>query len=249
MLAVCGGGLRDYLEHHGELGRSDLFALAPITIRGADRAEPGRREIDFIEVGLGTHLADPVDRLRHIHAQTSSSSVVARAVSARELTNLDEHAPAATLALTAKLFGTAFAARRAHQPLPACTITNVPGPAVPLYLNGARMTYFSAILPVADGMGLAFAVTSYDDRVIVSPTSCRELMPDPLVFTQCVRDAFQELLERARAVPPGDAPLRPAPRRSSAGGTPRPRPPSARKAASGPRAGRAGRPRSTAPSH
>jgi len=69
---------------------------------------------------------------------------------------------------------------------------------VPLYLNGARMTYFSAILPIADGMGLVFAVTSYDGRIVVSPTSCRELMPDPQAFTQCVRDSFQEYLALAR---------------------------------------------------
>ena len=63
-----------------------------------------------------------------------------------------------------------------------CTITNVPGRIVPLYMCGARMTYFSAIMPIADGMGLVFAVTSYDGRIVVSPTSCRDLMPDPERF-------------------------------------------------------------------
>jgi hypothetical protein len=48
-------------------------------------------------------------------------------------------------------------------------------------------------------MGLVFAVTGYDGRIVVSPTSCRELMPDPQVFTQCVRDSFQEYLALARA--------------------------------------------------
>ena len=70
---------------------------------------------------------------------------------------------------------------------------------MPLYLYGARMTYFSAIMPIADGMGLVFAVTSYDGRIIISPTSCRELMPDPEVFAQCLRDSFQELLAAAQA--------------------------------------------------
>jgi hypothetical protein len=82
---------------------------------------------------------------------------------------------------------------------PSCTITHVPGPSGPVYLHGARMSYFSAILPIADGMGLVFAVTGYDGRIVVSPTSCRELMPDPQVFTQCVRDSFQEYLALARA--------------------------------------------------
>jgi diacylglycerol O-acyltransferase / wax synthase len=89
-----------------------------------------------------------------------------------------------------------------RSPLANCTITNVPGPSVPLYLCGARMSYFSAIMPISDGMGLVFAVTSYDGRIIISPTSCRELMPDPAVFAQCVRDSFQEYLAAALAAPP-----------------------------------------------
>ena len=66
-----------------------------------------------------------------------------------------------------------------HPPLANCPIPRVTGPSVPLYLGGARMTYFSAILPISDGMGLVFAVTRYEGRIVISPTSCRELMPDP----------------------------------------------------------------------
>jgi diacylglycerol O-acyltransferase / wax synthase len=62
-----------------------------------------------------------------------------------------------------------------------------------MYLCGARLTYFSAILPITDGMGLVFAVTSYDGRLNISPTSCRELMPDPAQFALDLRESFQEL--------------------------------------------------------
>jgi hypothetical protein len=73
----------------------------------------------------------------------------------------------------------------------------VPGPAIPLYLNGARMTYFSAIMPITDGMGLVFSVTSYDGKIIISPTSCREQIPDPEFFAVCIRESFQEYLQLA----------------------------------------------------
>jgi len=108
----------------------------------------------------------------------------------------------------------------AAQVLDSCTITWLPAPAAPLYLGGARMTYFSAILPISDGTGLAFAVTCYDGRVVVSPTSCRELMPDPQAFTQCVRDSFQEYLALARPVAAPTAAVKPrsaAPRGSASG--------------------------------
>jgi hypothetical protein len=87
---------------------------------------------------------------------------------------------------------------------------------MPLYLCGARMSYFSAIMPIADGLGLSVAVTSYDGRIIVSPTSCRELMPDPEFFAQCVRDSFQELLAAAADRTPAPKAARTAPRRASA---------------------------------
>ena len=68
-----------------------------------------------------------------------------------------------------------------------------------MYLCGARLSYYSAILPISDGLGLAFAVTRYDGRLVISPTSCRELMPDPEAFAQCLRDSFQEYLALAQA--------------------------------------------------
>ena len=92
----------------------------------------------------------------------------------------------------------------------------MPGPAQPLYLCGAHLSYFSAIMPIADGMGLVFAVTSYDGQVVISPTSCRELMPDPELFAQCVRDSFQEYLAAALVSPGLASRPKPSPKPAAA---------------------------------
>jgi len=197
VLAVCGGAMKRYLDDKGELPEASLTAIAPFYIRGADAGGDDKPDMSWLQVQLGTHIADPVQRLAFVRDQTASSETVARAVSALELTDIGQHAPAATLALTSKMLGRASLGIGRRAPLANCTITNVPGPSVPLYLCGARMTYFSAIMPINDGMGLVFAVTSYDGRIIISPTSCRELMPDPETFAQCVRDSFQEYLAAA----------------------------------------------------
>jgi hypothetical protein len=52
-------------------------------------------------------------------------------------------------------------------------------------------------MPISDGMGLVFSVTSYDGKIIISPTSCREQVPDPEFFALCIRESFQEYLELA----------------------------------------------------
>ena len=222
IVAVCAGGLRDYLELHGELPAGELTGLAPA--RGT--ADPsaarglGRRFGHGLRLRLGTDTTDPLRRLAALHQQTTS------APAHRVSTGIRGAAPV------------------------ACTFTPLPGPTEPWFLAGARMTYLSALLPISDGQGLAFATTVYDGRVVISPTSCRELMPDPEVFAQCLRDSFQQLLALAGSAPRPPASgktLRPPPPRESSPGTRSPARRSARKAATAPAAGPAARPRSTAP--
>ncbi len=195
VLAVCAGALRKYLEANEELPDEDLSTMTPVYVRDAG----GKPQVEWVNLGLGVNIADPAKRLAFIKAQTAASELMSRAIGARELTDIGTHAPAVTLTLTGKMLGRALLGAGRRAPLANCVITNVPGPTVPLYLNGARMTYFSAIMPINDGLGLVFAVTSYDGKIIVSPTSCREQMPDPEVFAQCVRDCFQDYVALARA--------------------------------------------------
>jgi len=197
VLAVCGGAMRRYLAVHDELPTVSLVTIAPISIRHADATE-ARSRVSMMRVPLGTDIAEPVERLRHVRRHTASADEMEHAIGARELTDLSQHAPARTLATTARLLSGAALGVGKHAPLANCTVTNVPGPTIPLYLDGARMTYFSAIMPITDGMGLVFAVTSHDGRIVISPTSCRELVPEPEVLAQCIRDEFQEFLAIAR---------------------------------------------------
>ena len=243
VLAVCAGGLRRYLAAHAELPEADLAAITTIDV-GPKRREATNGAVEWLHVQLGTAVADPRQRLALIQQQTSATESNERAAAASQRSASSEQGSAAALAVTRKLFGRSSVATDPELPLASCTVTPVPGPPVPMYLVGARMSYFSAILPIADGMGLVFAVTRYDGRVVISPTSCRELMPDPEAFTQCVRDSFQEYLALAR----GAAPVATSARlRRSAAGKRSPAGPKARTASTAPRPARAGRPRSTTP--
>ncbi len=233
VLAVCAGGLRRYLAAQGELPQADLAARCAIGGRS------GEGTVTWRQLRFGTGEADPVRRLALIHEQTAAPPPDEPAEAGDGAAGGDAAPP--TLP---RRFGRSAIASGLGLPLASCTVTPVAGPAVPMFLVGARMSYYSAILPIEDGMGLVFAVTHYDGRVIVSPTSCRELMPDPQAFTQCVRDSFQDYLALAAVAAP---PLRPARRRGSAAGRPSPAARQARKAATAPRAAPAGRPRSKAP--
>ena len=248
VLAVCGGALREYLKALGELPGPSLSAVTPLRLPGRDRPGSTSSSMTWLRVQLGTDLADPVQRLAHIHAQTAAA--LGPDAAGAEADSVDgSHQAAATLALSSRMQSLLSLGNARRPPAAACTITNVAGPSMPLYLNGARMTYFSAIMPIADGMGLVIAVTSYDGRIIISPTSCRELLPDPEAFTQQLRDSFQQYLALARAPRPAAAAkrARSARPRASAHGAAAPASPKPRKASTAPRAARAGRPRSAAP--
>jgi WS/DGAT/MGAT family acyltransferase len=204
VLAVCAGGLRSYLEMQGELPADSLLAAAPIALQSEQDAEQ-RNNYSWVRVALGTDIADPVTRLKTIQAASSSSEIMAQAVSARELSQLAQQAPSVAIAATSKMLRSASALLGNWAPLANCAITNVPGSRAPLYLQGAKLTYLSAIMPISDGMGLVFSVTGYNDTIVVSFTACSEQLPDPEVLAQCLRDSFQQYLalaQRASVVKP-----------------------------------------------
>jgi WS/DGAT/MGAT family acyltransferase len=192
ILAICGGTLRRYLELHDELPKHGLMALTTPSLDGA--THPTGRRTWLRRVDLGTDLADPRARLRAVHRARLKAERAARRDVADHLDTAATHAPGAAVAVAARSLHTVTLASSRGIPVANCTLVNAPGPSAPLYLAGARMTYYSAMMPVADGLGLTLAVTRYDDRVVVSPTACREQLPDPEVFAQCMRDEFQACL-------------------------------------------------------
>jgi len=182
-------------------------------------AELPRQELDAVVPLCLLRARGPLGRSRQIGFGTQHADPLARLAALHAQTRAQTGAAPAS-------------ARRA----PACTLVHVPGPRTPVYLRGARLGYFSAILPISDGMGLVFAISDYDGRLIVSPTSCREQMPDPQRFAQCLRESFQEYLA-----------LTPGPAQQSASDTACPKARAEQSAAKPPRAAPAGRRRSTAP--
>lgn len=201
VLAVCAGGLRRYLGLQDELPEDSLVAAAPIAVQ-SDLDKDQRARFSWVRVSLGTDIADPLQRLMAIRNVSSSSSTMSKAVSARELTHLAQQAPSVAIAATSRMLRSASALMGDWIPLANCAITNVPGSRVPLYLQGAKLTYVSAIMPISDGMGLVFSVTGYNETIVVSFTACYEQMPDPEVFAQCLRDSFQEYLALTQPKPP-----------------------------------------------
>ena len=84
-----------------------------------------------------------------------------------------------------------------HPPIINLVVSNVPGPAFPLYCAGAQLTSLFPLGPVMAGAGLNITVLSYLDSVGFGLIGCRELVPDIERIAAHVPDALAELLKAA----------------------------------------------------
>jgi len=165
--------------------------------------DPGNR-ITSMTTKIFTDIEEPVHRLQHIHNATQSSKAAKAGISARLMTDLSQHVPAATLVTAGRLV------LRAGMAANVCNlfVSNVPGPQVPLYMNGAKQIATYGITPLVDGMGLFIATPSYNGNITFNVTSTRETLPDIEFFIECIEASHAELTKATRK--------KPAPRKSAA---------------------------------
>jgi WS/DGAT/MGAT family acyltransferase len=244
VLAVCAGGLRRYLLAHDELPDDPLIAWVPINARPKDKDGgdlPGNN-ITAMTTPIFTEEPDALKRLKRINQSTLSSKEARSGSSARLMTDITRHVPAATQVLASRLILRSGAAAR------MCNlfISNVPGPQVPMYMNGARMVRSVGLAPLADGMGLFIGTPSYDGKMAFNVISTREVLPDIEFFMACLEASLKELLELVKERGAGGG--KKAPRggaRSAAKAGTAPRAP--RKPGAGAKAKKAAKTRSKAP--
>jgi hypothetical protein len=78
------------------------------------------------------------------------------------------------------------------------SVSNVPGPPVPLYLAGAPLLEVYPVVPITGNMTLGVGVLSYNGQLNLTAIADRDGCPDVEVFAEGARRALDEL---ARPVP------------------------------------------------
>jgi diacylglycerol O-acyltransferase len=200
VLAVCAGALRRYLVEHGEAVGKPLVAGVPVSTRPGDEGPRlGGNSVSNMFTSLCTDIADPVERLRAIHHVTKAAKEVHTALGPEMLESWSELTPPRPFAAWMRLYSRLKLADR-HRPPINLVISNVPGPPLPLYVAGARLTAIFSMGPILEGIGLNVTVWSYLGRMNFGLVACREAMPDLWDVTDGLQSALEELVERA-AVP------------------------------------------------
>ncbi len=201
ILTVCAGALRKYLEFHKELPEESLVAMAPISVRSEDEEGAAGNKISAMSVTLYSDEPDPLERLRKVQRGTKASKATAEAIGARTMTDITQFMPGALAGLAARLY-TRLGLANAVKPFLNTVITNVPGPQIPLYFTGARMVGLYGMGPVMDGMGIIHPVFSCSGRISISVTACRDMLPDPGFYAECLQASFDGLQDAANALTP-----------------------------------------------
>ncbi|OQY46731.1 MAG: hypothetical protein B6242_06860 [Anaerolineaceae bacterium 4572_78] len=188
IVAVCAGALRKYLMDKGELPTISLVAMVPVAIR---QGKDGHTMFPTI-VQLATNECDSARRLERIHENILQSKIYQKAIGAKTLTDYRQFVPFSMATMATRFYPRILLDR--YQQLPFnLIITNVPGPQDSLYLGTSRLLTNMGAFPIVPGMGLAITIFSYSDSLMVSATSCPEMMPDVDLFMYFIQESLDEL--------------------------------------------------------
>ena len=222
VLAVCGGALRGYLDAKGALPDAPLVSAVPVSTR-AEGDTTQDNQITNMFVSLATDITDPIERLLAINKSTMSAKAMTKAIGARQIQSIGE--VAAPLILSTAIKAVYRGQLMAKSPAKVNTlVSNVPGPPIPLYMCGARVTAIYPSSVILDGMGVNMTVISYMDRLDFGIHVDPDLVPDAWDMAAAVNAALAELMAASSlgTPTPVDVPLTvdpptptPAPRKAA----------------------------------
>ena len=168
ILAMCGGSLRSYLHEQDALPDASLIAMVPVSL--APPGDAGGNAVGATLCGLGTDLADPVERLEAVHENQVRNKEAFAGLSKLQATALSVPVMA-PLTLNAMI-----GLHRLVSPF-NLVISNVPGPPMPLYWGGAHLQGMWPLSIPMDGQALNITVLSNDGKVGFGLTGCRSRVP------------------------------------------------------------------------
>ncbi len=185
-MALCGTALRRHLAELGALPDKPLIAMMPVNIRPAD--DPGGgNAVGAILASLATQVDDPVARLEATIASTRRAK--------RQLEGMPRSTILQYTALLLAPLSVQLATDTGGRGRPAfnLVISNVPGPAEPLYFRGAKLEAAYPLSIPFHGYGLNITLNSYAGALNFGFIGCRDALPHLQRLAVYAMDAMDEL--------------------------------------------------------
>jgi diacylglycerol O-acyltransferase len=192
VLAVVAGALRDWLHGRGIRTEGlELRAQVPVSIRSQDeRGQLGNR-LAVMRAPLPVYIADPIRRLEAVTRAMSGLKQSKQALGAEVISRFNDFAPPTLLAQAARIN---FSTRLFN-----LTVTNVPGPQVPLYVLGRELEDIFPVGFLPPNQALFVAIISYNGGVNFGLLADYDSMDDVDVIADGIEHAIADLVEAAEA--------------------------------------------------
>lgn len=185
-LAICGGALRRYLIDLDALPEHTLTANVPVSVRPEGAVNVGNA-ITFLYAGLGTDVADPVERIQAIR---ESTQLAKQRLPHAGGTMMDAY----TSVLMGPFLAPAVLGVGGYGPPDAnLVISNVPGVREPRYFNGSELEAYYPLSLLFHGQGLNITGVSNGDTFCIGYTGCRDTLPHLQRVAVYSGEALEEL--------------------------------------------------------
>ena len=192
VLAAIAGGFRALLLSRGQSvdGRT-VRTLVPVSTRHPDEHGTLGNRVSAVFADLPVGQADPLERLRTVSTQLHTLKTGGTALGVDALLGAADLVPGSLYALGVKAW--------AHSPqrIFSTVTTNVPGPQVPLYLLGRRMTDMYPYIPLGADLRITIGIASYAGGLAWGVTGDHDSVPDLRVLSDGIEQSIAELISLA----------------------------------------------------
>jgi WS/DGAT/MGAT family acyltransferase len=187
VLATVAGAVRGFLGDRGTDVSDIVFrAFVPVSIRTeAERGKLGNR-VTMLVADLPVGERDPRERFVRVRTETRRLKGSGEAAGASVLGEIGDWTTTSLLSGMSRM----AASRRSYN----MVVTNVPGPPMPVYMNGGRMLESYPLVPLFENQALGVALFSYDGGLHWGFNACWDAMPDLHHFVEGIDREFGELL-------------------------------------------------------
>jgi len=193
VLATVAGAVGSFLGSRGfspeQIAQLDFRALVPVSLRASsERGTLGNRIASWA-ARLPIAQTDPRRRMEAVRAVTADLKQSRQAMGAEVLARVSDWTVPTLLSLAMRLAARARAFN--------LTVTNVPGPQLPLYMIGSRMLAAYPLGPLFLDQALNIALLSYDGRLHWGLNGDWDVLPDLRDLVTAIHASFDELLQAA----------------------------------------------------
>jgi diacylglycerol O-acyltransferase / wax synthase len=195
ILATVSGALRRfYADDKTILGKAMIGAVPASLRTPGDTSQ--NNQVTMMLINMATNIADPGKRMAAIRDSSAGAKMLTGSMKGA-MTAVTSDLPTLgipwLMGIITPLYKTAVSTNRI--PVVAnLVISNVPGPAIPLYMAGAKLKSYFPVSIVTHGLALNITIHSYAGSLDYGFIAAKEQVPKLAHLIKCLLAAHQELM-------------------------------------------------------